>query len=408
MIGSTITIVVLLSLWAFFAGSETALVSINRFKLYNLKKKGKKPAQLAHFLLDKPERILSTTLVGTNIALVLSSNLLARLFTQIFGGPKPLLSIVTITIVSLIFCEVLPKNLALLHSLHWTLLSALPLYIFYVLFFPVGKVFSFLTRIIIRLFGLSQGADNTGFFSKKEDVRFFLSTHLEPHYTEDESRYFEDTLDFGDKCLNDIMVPLVEVLALPDTSKVRDCYQFVKKHEKNAIPIFRERIDNVTGILHARDLIHTDRDAKVTEIMSEPVYIPENKNISDLYREAHEKGYSTVFAVDEHGGITGLASIYDIGEEIIGRFETLEEQSPITQIREHEYLCDGETEIDDLERLLSIEIVHEDFYTLNGLLLSELGKIPQKGDTITIQGYMFDVVRGSSKKAELVRIMRLQ
>jgi len=231
---------------------------------------------------------------------------------------------------------------------------------------------------------------------------------VEPHYTEDESRYFEDTLDFGEKRLTDIMVPLVDILALPDTSRVRDCFQFVKQYQKYTIPIFRNRIDNIKGILTARELVNTDRDLKVTEVMDEPVFIPENKNISDLYREAYEKGFSTVFAVDEYGGITGLASIYDIGEEIIGRIDTIEERSLISQIREDEYLCDGDTEIDEVERLLSINIVHEDFFTLNGLLVHELGKIPQKGDTITIQGYSFNVVRGSRKKAELIRIKRLQ
>ena len=408
MIGSALTIALLLAFWAFFAGSETAFVSTNRFKLYNLKKRGKKPAQLAYYLLEKPERFLSTTLVGTNLALVLSSNLMARLYESMFGQPKPLLSIATITIIALIFCEVLPKNLALLHSLHWTLLSALPLYIFYFLFFPIGKVFSFMTRLIIRFLGKTQTGIHSGFFRKKEDVRFFLSTHLEPHYTEDESSYFEDTLDFGEKRLTDIMVPLVDIYALPDTSKVRDCFQFVKEYHKYSIPIFRERIDNIIGILTARELVNTDRDLKVTEVMNEPVFIPESKNISDLYREAYEKGFSTVFAVDEYGGIIGLASIYDIGEEIIGRIDTREERSFIAQIKEDEYLCDGDTEIDDVERLFSIDIAHEDFFTLNGLFLYELGKIPQRGDTIILQGYSFNVVRGSRKKAELIRIKRLQ
>jgi CBS domain containing-hemolysin-like protein len=408
MIGSSLFIAVLLLFWAFFAGSETAFVSINRFKLHNLKKRGKKPALLAHYLLEKPERLLSTTLVGTNIALVLSANLLARLYARMFGQPQPLLSIITITILSLILCEVLPKNLALLQSLRWTMISAWPIYIFYVIFFPVGKIFSFLTGVIIRLLGTTQGGFHSGFFRKKEDVRFFLSTHLEPHYTDDESRYFEDTLDFGDKQLNDIMVPLVDILALPEKSRVRDCFQFLKQHHVSTIPIYRERIDNITGILTARSLIHTDKELRVTQIMEDPVFVPEYKNISDLYREAFERGYSTVFAVDEHGGVTGLASVYDIGEEIIGKIDTFAGNSLISQVRENEYLCDGDTEINEVERLLSIDIHHEDFFTLNGLLLHELGKIPKKGDTIELKGYCFSVVRGSRKRAELIRITRLR
>ncbi|MCK4923613.1 MAG: HlyC/CorC family transporter [Spirochaetes bacterium] len=407
MIGNAIAIAILLLFWAFFAGSETAFVSTNRFKLYNLKKRGKRPAQLASHLLERPERLLSTTLVGTNLALVLSSNLVARLYLDMFGQPKPLLSVITITLLSLIFCEVLPKNLALIRSLQWTLASTVPLFIFYLIFFPIGKIFSFLTGIIIRLVGITQTGLHPGLFKKKEDVKFFISTHLEPHYTEDESRYFEDTLDFGEKRLSDIMVPLVDIFALPDTSKVRDCFQFIKKHQKYSIPVYRERIDNIIGMLTARELVNTDKDLKVTEVMDEPVFIPENKNISELYREAYEEGFSTVFAVDEYGGITGLASIYDIGEEIIGRIDALEERSLIVRIQEGEYICDGDAEIVEVERLLSIDIAHEEFLTLNGLFLSELGKIPQKGDTLNLQGYSFTVVRGSRKKADLIRVKRV-
>ncbi len=404
MTGNVIIIAILFLFWAFFAGSETAFVSTNRFRLYNLKRRGKRPAQLASHLIEKPERLLSTSLVGTNLALVLSSNLVARLYIGLFGQPRPILSIFTITILSLIFCEVLPKNLALVHSLRWTLFSAFPLFIFYILFYPVGKVFSFLTRFIIRLVGMTHTGILPSLFKKKEDVKFFISTHLESHYTEDESRYFEDTLDFGEKRLSDVMVPLVDVLAIPDTSKVHDCLLFIEEHRKYSIPVYRVRIDNIIGILTARDLLDVDKNLKITEVMSEPVFIPENKNISELYREAFAGGFSTVFAVDEYGGITGLATIYDIGEEIVGRIDTLEEKSLIVQVKDGEFVCDGDAEIDELERMLSIEITHDDFTTLNGLFLHKLGKIPEKGDTLLLQGYTFSVVRGSRKKADLIRI----
>jgi putative hemolysin len=397
---------ILLLFMAFFAGSETAFVSTNRFKLHNLKKRGWKSARIASFLIDKPDRLFATTLVGTNLALILSSNLIARYYSQVFGAPRPFLSLLTITVVSLILCEVLPKNLALIRNLQWALFSSLPLFIFYILFFPIGKVFSFLTKIIIRLMGIPHTGIIGSLFKKKEDVKFFISTHLESHYSQDESRYFEDTLDFGEKRLSDVMVPLVDVIAVPHTSKVRDCVRFVAEHHRYSIPVYRGRIDNIVGLLTARDLLDVDRNLQVSSIMHEPIFIPESKNISELYREAYEKGFSTVFAVDEYGGITGLSTNYDIGEEIVGRIDTIKEESILVQVKENEYLCDGDAEIDDLERLLDLDVDHEDFTTLNGLFIHELGKIPEKGDTLSVQGYRFVVIKGSKKKADLIRIAK--
>ena len=406
MLTEPLIVAILLIFMAFFAGSETAFVSTNRFRLFNLQKRGRKSARIASFLIEKPDRLLATTLVGTNLALVLSSNLVSRYYTQLFGVPKPFLSLLTITMISLILCEVLPKNFALVHNLRWTLFSSLPLFVFYVVFFPIGKVFTFLTKVIIRLMGIPHTGSIGSLFKKKEDVKFFITTHLESHYSEDESRYFEDSLDFGEKRLSEIMVPLVDILAVSYGAKIRDCVRFVSEHHHYTIPVYRGRIDNIVGFLTARDLLDVDRNLQASSIMHEPVFIPENKNISELYREAYEKGFSTVFAVDEYGGITGLATIYDIGEEIIGRIDTIAKKSLLVQVKEDEYLCDGDMEIDDLERLLGRYIDHEDFTTLNGLFTHELGKIPEKGDTLSLEGYRFVVVKGSKKKADLIRITK--
>jgi CBS domain containing-hemolysin-like protein len=395
---------ILFIFWAFFAGSETAYVSSNRFKLYNLRKRGRRAAQLACYLLDKPERLLATTLIGTNLSLVLSANLTARIYIELFGQPKPLLSVLTITIFSLMFCEVLPKNLAMVRSLKWTLTSSVPLTVFFVFFYPVGKIFSFLTKIVIRIMGIPHTGLIPSLFRRKEDVRFFLSTQLESQYTKDESRYFQDTLDFGEKSVSDVMVPLVDINAVPNTAKVRECHKFIQKYENYSIPVYRERIDNIVGIIYAHDLFDRDKNLAVTKIMRDPEFVPEYKSISQLYRDSYDRGLNTVFAVDEYGGITGLATMYDIGEEIVGRLSAYEEKSLIVRFQENRYLCDGDAEIDEINNVLSIKIEHEDFSTLNGLFLKVLGKIPVKGDTIDIKGYRFTVEKGSRKKADIIRI----
>ena len=135
--------------------------------------------------------------------------------------------------------------------------------------------------------------------------------------------------------------------------------------------------------------------------------MPERKNINELYRELYEKDVPVVFAVDEHGGVTGMATIYDIGEEVIGRISTLEKQKElIVKVRDGEYLCDGEVEIDELSYLLSFEPRFTDVTTLNGLLLKDLGRIPKKGDVVDELGYRFMVEKSSRKRAELIRILK--
>ncbi len=202
------------------------------------------------------------------------------------------------------------------------------------------------------------------------------------------------------------MIPLVDMRALPDTGKIQDCYDFVNEYHEFYIPIYNNRIDNITGIVSAHDLFDSDKNLPVSSIMHEPVFIPESRSISKLYRELYEKDLRVIFAVDEYGGVTGMATLYDIGEEIIGKIGDHEERTAAMKIREGEFLCDGDVEIDDLNDLLSIEIEQTDFTTLNGFMLKELGKIPAQGDAIDAQGYRFVVEKGSKRRAELIRVTK--
>jgi putative hemolysin len=392
-------------MWAFFAGSETAFISTSRFKLNNLIKKGSRRASIAYFLLERPERLLGTSLVGTNISLVLSANITSILLSEIFGKPQPLISIAILTVASLLFCEIIPKNIAIKKSLKLTLIFALPMYIFYFIFLPIGKVFTFIMKGIMRVAGISYSGSLPSIFKRREDVEVFLRTSLKSHLTEDESRYFVDSLDFGMKDLSAIMIPLVDIKALPHDLRIRDCLYFIKTVRKAYIPVYKERIDNIIGVVYAQDIIHLNKNLPITEVMEKPLFAPESKNINMLYRELHEKEIPTVFAVDEWGGITGMSTIYDIGEEVIGKITGFEDKkSLIVKLRKGEYLCDGEVEIDEISDLLSVDIEHGNIITINGLLSSTLGRVPLKGDSIKVKDYMFIVERSTKTKAELIKI----
>jgi len=408
LINNLLLIVILFIFWAFFAGTETAFISANRFKLNNLKKRGKRNAVIAYYLLEKPERLLTTTLVGTNFCLVMAANITALLFSNLMGRPAPVLSIIILTVTSLIFCEIIPKNTAIKNSLKVTLLLSYPIYIFYVLFYPIGKIFSFISHFFIRLIDVKHTGLIPHMFSKKDDIKIFLTSELKRRSIKGESRYFIESLDFGGKKLSDVMVPLVEIRALSLDKKIEHCFHFVKEYQKYYIPIYENRIYNIIGVIYIDDLFDKEKNTKVSDVMREPLFVPENKKIHELYRELYQKDIPVFFGVDEFGGVTGMGTIYDIGEEVIGEiYVTSEKQSIFLKLKENEYLCSGDLDIDELNHMLSMDIIEEDFITLNGLLIHKLGRIPKKSDYIEIKGYRFVVERSSEKKAELIRISKI-
>ena len=407
MVSDIIIITALLLFWAFFAGTETAFISANRFKLNNLRKRGKKSAVIAFYLLEKPDRLLTTTLVGTNFCLVTAANMTALTLSRIMGKPVPLLSIMILTLTSIVFCEIVPKNIGIRNSLRVTLLFSYPLYIFYFIFYPVGKIFSFVSQILIRIVDVTHTGFIPHLFSKKDDLKIFLTSQLKRSAIKGESRYFVETLDFGEKRLSDIMVPLVEIHALSILERIEVCFEFVRQYQKYYIPVYEKRIYNIVGIIYINDLFGADKNCKLQDVMREPFYVPENKKINELYRELYERDVSVFFAVDEFGGVTGMGTIYDIGEEVIGEINVAsEKQSIFITVKENEFLCSGDLEIDDINHRLSIDIITEDFTTLNGLMINRLGRIPSKGDSIEVQGYRFIVEKSSKKRTELIRIRK--
>jgi len=407
LVSDIIIITALLLFWAFFAGTETAFISANRFKLNNLRKRGKKSAVIAFYLLEKPDRLLTTTLVGTNFCLVTAANMTALTLSRIMGKPVPLLSIMILTLTSIVFCEIVPKNIGIRNSLRVTLLFSYPLYIFYFIFYPVGKIFSFVSQILIRIVDVTHTGFIPHLFSKKDDLKIFLTSQLKRSAIKGESRYFVETLDFGEKRLSDIMVPLVEIHALSILERIEACFEFVRQYQKYYIPVYEKRIYNIVGIIYINDLFGADKNCKLQDVMREPFYVPENKKINELYRELYERDVSVFFGVDEFGGVTGMGTIYDIGEEVIGEINVAsEKQSIFITVKENEFLCSGDLEIDDINHRLSIDIITEDFTTLNGLMINRLGRIPSKGDSIEVQGYRFIVEKSSKKRTELIRIRK--
>lgn len=399
---------VLIGFWAFFSGTETAFISTNKIKLRSLKQKNNKRAVIAHFLLEKPERLLSTTLIGTNLCLVTAANLAARTFFKLYETPKPFLSLFIITILSLIVCEILPKNLGIKRSLSFTLNAAILMYFFYILFFPFGKIFSFLVTIIIRITGYRYTGFGPGIFSHKKDIKILLRTSLRNKFKREHTRFFIETLDIGRRTIADIMIPLVEIKGIEVNSSIQKVLNYFKKNKSNFAPVYEERIDNIVGVVFVSDVLEYREVFSLKKLLRKPVFIPENKKIYQLYKEMYENDIPVVFAVDEHGGVTGMITPYEIGGEVVGELgETGFHGPTLVKISEGEYLCSGELQFDVIVESLGIDIPEEGFTNINGFLLKEMGRIPLEGEFIDRAGFRFMVEKSTERKINLVRIKKL-
>ncbi len=408
MISTLLSILIFLTVWAFFAGSETAFISSDRIKLKNMERKGIKSAKIALFLIEKPQRLLTTVLIGTNISLVFAANLTARLFYQLYGRPRPLSSVVSITILSLILCEMLPKNIAFKNNIAFTRIAAYPILIFYFISYPVVLILSVITRFLIKIIGIEYTGLLPSLFKEKEDVKIFFRSGIGKELDDDQTRYFVDSLDFGSKRLADVQIPLVEIKAISYNSSIADALNFIKKTHKSIIPIFKDRIDNIVGFVLAHELLGKEKELSIDNLVREPQFVPETKLINELYRDMFIHDIPVVFGVDEHGGVTGLATIYDIGEEVIGKINTIEEKKKlIVRIGDNEYLLDGDVEIDEINHILDLDLQGNGVTTLNGLITKELGRIPKKGDAIKFDNCIITVEKSSKKRAELLKVKKV-
>ena len=408
MISNIIITIILIAFWAFFAGAETAFISTNKIKLKTLKQKNNKRAIIAYFLIEKPERLLTTTLIGTNICLVPAANLTALTFFKIFESPKPFLSLFTITILSLIVCEILPKNLGIKKSLSFTLNSAIPMYFFYIVFYPFGKLFSYLVTIIVRVTGYRYTGFGPRIFSQKRDLKILLRTTLRNKFKRDHTRFFFETLDIGKRIIGDIMVPLVEIKGIDVNSSFQKVVSYFKKNKTNFAPVYEGRVDNIIGVVFSSDVLEHREAFSLRQVIKKPVFVPENKKIHELYKEMYEKDIPVVFTVDEHGGVTGMITPYDIGAEVVGELGETKFHAPtLIRVSENEFLCSGELPFDILIDNLGIEIPEEGFTNINGFLLKEFGRIPVAGEFIDRAGYRFIIENSTERKIILVRIKKL-
>jgi putative hemolysin len=392
----------------FFSGSEIAVVSANKSTLRRKAADGDAGAKLVLAFLQKPQALLSTTLLGTQLSVVTSTTVVTLALLHYAEGE--LLAIAILSPILLILGEIVPKTVfqqkadALVTKIIYPLRAAT--LVMSPLVFVLSKVTSFVARAL--------KIEDRSAFVTRDELRLLLETPEGGGATasipESERSLVMNVLDFGGRTVYDVMVPLSEVTALPEEATLEEAAAEIADKQHTRIPIYRERVDQIIGILHAFDVLIAEAEGKrttITELMRPPIFVPESKPTVDLLLELQRAGQQLAVVVDEYGGATGICTIEDILEEIVGEIEDEYDRgpSPIRAEGPGLWRVQARTPVSKVNQTLGIELPEgEDYETVAGLLLDRLKRIPREGETLHLGPVTVTIVGASDRAVEEVRI----
>jgi len=395
---------------AFFSGAETALVSLNWIRLDHWLEKGRGSAKVLERFVADPHRMLGTTLVGTNIAVVMTSSLvswrLADIFQDWSSGLIGLVSIVIVTPALLVFGEVIPKVIGRRHSDAITLKVVHPLRMFYYLLSPLILVTTGVAGVLLRPFGIRTQEWRSRL--TKDQLRLLLTSEGERAgaVDEQETRLISGIFEFGLTTIGEVMVPRTDIVGVSADSTVGEAVELVRAHGFSRLPVLSPDRDHIEGMVHSRDLLGMPRDTGIADLVRAVPYMPETKTCDDLFRELQARRQHMVAVADEHGSLAGIVTLEDLLEELVGEIEDEYDvrQSLIQKIDDDLFMVDGRTEIDALEDALGVDLPEGDYNTAAGFVIKMLGKIPEQGDEAVVGGLEFRVISATPTRVGKIRV----
>lgn len=378
-------LVLSLALSAFFAGAETALVSLGRIELQRMREAGDRRYEIIRKLKSQTSRLLATILIGQNLFNSAASALATAIATAYIGETWGVPAAVLFSTVALfVFGEMTPKAIGAASPVAISRAVAVPIAFLMRILTPVATLVVRMTTRTLRLLGVPEKEPTL----TEEEMKSVINLGADEGLIHgEERRLLHKVLEFGDRTVRDIMVPRTRVVAVPAEAKFVDVSKVLREHQFSRLPVYRGTLDNIVGILHAKDLFDLSDDAErsfaLERHVDPPFLVSEFKRAEDMFREMRRRRTHMAVVVDEFGGTAGIATIEDAIEELLGPIqdEFDEEESPgFVAAGERNFLLDGSFRLDDIEEQFGIDFPRDDAETVAGLLTLRFGRIPRKGE----------------------------
>ncbi len=390
----------------FFAGLETGLLSADQLAIYLKKENGVFYARAADFLLLRPERLLATTLIGTNISVVTAAILFAAFLRRFGLSWGSWAGSLVLSLFLLIFSEIIPKTFFRRHADNIGTKMAPVLVLFYFLFLPVSFVLNMIVNGLLFLFG--QYERKSKLPQSREDLRLLVRLgSREFGLDRSDQRVFEDIFDFRDTLAREVMIQIHEYPVCHIDSSPKELVKLALEKGIRFVPIYRERADNITGYVDIEEMLGFET-ANIKDKINEAVYYPDTKRIPDLLLEMNTKKIEVVFLSDEYGAISGLITPAEIATEIVGFIpgEQIEKLPDIQVLSPGYYRVAGTTDIEDIKHETGILIEKGNYDTIGGFLCERLGEIPGLGVIYEENGMIYRVIDRDDRHIKKVEIKR--
>lgn len=401
----------LLLLSAFFSASETAIFSVNKMRIRHLAEEGNRQALLTRRLLEQPGRLISTILIGNNVVNIGATALATTVAISIFGGAGAGIATGVMAVMILVFGEITPKTLASRRSEDIALRMSGYINRLGFILSPLIYVLNLFTNTLVRLL---DGSKKEAHSITEEELRMLVNVGEEEGLIDQDEREMIDSIfEFDDTLVREVMVPRIDIIAINVAETLENAVSLVIKVGHSRIPVYEETVDNIIGVIYAKDFLQTyfepNREkVNLKNLMRPAYYVPESKKVRDLFAELRKEKVHMAIILDEYGGTAGLVTIEDVIEEIVGDIqdEYDQEEKVIESLSDGSLLVDARAPICDINEIMEIDLPDDEFETISGLVFHNLGRLPYEGQELDIEGLHVKVERISGRRIEKLRLRK--
>jgi len=405
-----ILLVLLVLMSAFFSSSETALINMSKIRLKYLVKEKVKNADKLEKLYEDSNKLIGAILIGNNIVNVATSSIATIITTSRFSNAGLGISVGLTTLVILIFGEITPKNLALKNSESISLFVA-PIILFLVrIFTPILFILNNISNLLSALLG-QRNDDKKPTITQDELKTIVDVSNQEGVLETDETEMIQNIFEFKDLTVDDIMIQRRDIVAISADMSYDEIIDVFKNRQLSRLPIYEDTIDDIIGVLYAKDLFFTEQskeDFDIKTVMREPVFVNEFVKISDFFKKMQQVKTHIAIVLDEYGGVAGIVTMEDLVESIVGDIydEYDQQDEEVRKLKENIYVINGNSKLTEIQELLQVELVSKDYESLGGYLMDKMGKIPTQGDIYEDENFKFVISSMDKNRINKVKVIR--
>lgn len=395
-----VVLIILLCLSAFFSSSETALTTVSRIRMRSLAEEGSRKAARVLNVTDNSAKMLSAILIGNNIVNLSASSIATALAIELFGNAGAGIATGILTILILIFGEISPKTMATIRAEKLSLKVSGIIWMLMKILTPVIFIINALAMIVLRLFGVDPSEKNR--VMTESELRTIVDVGHESGVIEtEEKEMINNVFDFGDAEAKEVMVPRIDMTFAQVDSTYEELLEIYREDHFTRIPVYEESTDDVIGILNVKDLLLCDKEHfSLRQLMREPYFTYEYKNTAELLIEMRSSSINIAIVLDEYGATAGLITLEDLIEEIVGEIRDEyddDEEDPIQQLSDHEYLVEGSMNLTDFSDYLDLNLESDDYDSIGGYMIGLLDHLPKIRESVTTPDGIFMQVRTKNK-----------